>query len=722
MNLSKVQLVNFRNYNSTVFNFSNGANTVIGENDSGKSNALTAIRMLLDESFYYSAKSLKETDFNRSLDDFRGHWIIISAEFENISDKENDKEVIASLRKEMSNGHLAKGNVSLIIRPNQKKRQELFDVSGDQSEFENVRNSIRLSDYEFLYRGKMTTDFTDLTVYKEIIGDFENFESPDPSDKQDNDQFIGSKIDIKDINEHISVVFVDALRDVLRTVSSNTNPIKKIVEEIEDKISSIEFQEVKNKIKDLNESITGIEQIGDIKGDLNNKLVDILGLVYSPELSLSSNISDDLTSLSKFLRLKPYDEEDMNSLGLGHLNMIFIALKIVEYNKCSFREVLNIMLIEEPEAHIHHHIQRTLFQNLGIKDKSTQVIMTTHSPNIAESSEISRMNIVKSFNNSSISMNPNNELDYFGKNHLNTKIALSQAIERYLDAKRSTLLFSKGVLLVEGDAEEILIPNLVKNSLGVSLDEIGIGIINIGSTAFEYIASLFSDKRINRCCAIITDLDTQMLSEKIIVKKKKDNGTDIKILIDNKLYKPNAEIKGLERKNKLEKIFRDNNWVESFFAYSTFEIELAKVNDGIFSSAIDKIYTKESVISKWKNNLACAEDLTFKGNVIATSDQVKCNTVLNLAESTGKGWLATIIAQNIVNSKKRYVLPEYIVDALAFVSAESVSDNVIKKMIFHNVNEDIDIEDFLLETEYKDDYPCLYSFIEKWKTKRGAKK
>lgn len=80
-------------------------------------------------------------------------------------------------------------------------------------------------------------------------------------------------------------------------------------------------------------------------------------------------------------------------------------------------------------------------------------------------------------------------------------------MERYLDSKRSVLLFSKGVVLVEGDGEEILIPNIIKTALGVSLDELGIGLVNVGSVSFEYIASLFSEERIQRSCAIVTDED-----------------------------------------------------------------------------------------------------------------------------------------------------------------------------------------------------------------------
>ncbi|MDT2864348.1 ATP-dependent nuclease [Vagococcus carniphilus] len=715
MNLSNMKLINFRNYSSTTFKFSKGANTIIGENDSGKSNALFALRMLLDDSLYYSTKSLKETDFNRSLGDYRGHWIIVSVEFENMSKEELDKEVIASLNQEMSNSEVAKGNVSLLIRPTIRKRQELFEASGNQIKFEQVKNTINLSDYEFLYRGKMETDFTNEKNYKDIVGDFENYRAPDPSDKQDNDQFIGTKIDIKDVNNHISVVFIDALRDVLRTISSNNNPIKKIVNEIENTIKETDFESVKNKIKDLNESITDIKEIGNVKNDLNGKLVDILGLVYSPELSLTSNISDELTSLSKFLNLKPQDEEGMTALGLGHLNMIFIALKIVEYNICNTREVLNIMLIEEPEAHIHHHIQRTLFQNLGLTDKATQVIMTTHSPNIAESSEISRMNIVKSFENKSIAMNPSKGLNKFGTDNLNLSIDLTKAIERYLDAKRSSILFSKGVLLVEGDAEEIIIPNIVKNSLGVSLDEIGVGIVNVGSTAFEYIASIFSTERINRRCAIVTDLDEQVVSKRVLVRNKiKD---EIKEEIkDNKLYKKGAAKNGLERQKKLFELFDDNEWVSSFYGSTTFEIELAKVNEGkgLYSKVVESVYSQNPTIKDWKNRLGTPDSIEFESETIVTSDQVKYNAVLGLAETVGKGWLATIISENISLSKTRYEIPKYIIEALAFISSESIDEKVVNKMILNKTKGKIEVKSFLEENKNKTEFPSLYYFVSRW--------
>ena len=49
MYLKYVQIVNFKNLKNVRFEFSKGANTIIGENDTGKSNALNALRNLVDD-------------------------------------------------------------------------------------------------------------------------------------------------------------------------------------------------------------------------------------------------------------------------------------------------------------------------------------------------------------------------------------------------------------------------------------------------------------------------------------------------------------------------------------------------------------------------------------------------------------------------------------------------------------------------------------------------
>src|SRR5450830_1758301 len=85
MHISKLSLVNYRNFGNTKLLFQKGINTIIGENGSGKTNLFRAIRLLLDDNMIRSAYRLEQTDFHRGLGRWQGHWIVISLEFEEIS-------------------------------------------------------------------------------------------------------------------------------------------------------------------------------------------------------------------------------------------------------------------------------------------------------------------------------------------------------------------------------------------------------------------------------------------------------------------------------------------------------------------------------------------------------------------------------------------------------------------------------------------------------------
>lgn len=661
MYLNHMQIVNYKNLKATRFQFSQGANTIVGENDSGKSNAMTAIRMLLDDSYYYNTKRLKESDFPDSIDNWHGHWIILSAIFANITTEDKQTEVCAEIIPQKENEDFVKsyirygneniGVITLFIRPQKSVRKKLCEAK-DREEFDKIRNTIKLSDYEFYYTSRAQTDFTNSDVYIKIVGDIENGNCSDPD--KDNDAILGSKLCITDVQDHISVVFIDALRDVAYEMHKPKNPIRRIVESIESKINDSEIDNIKKNIVELNKSISEVEQVKIIGDRINKKLIDMIGMVYSPEIALESELEDNLNSLSKYLSMKPSNQNDIELLGLGHLNMIYMALKIVEYEFNRTRELINIMIIEEPEAHIHTHIQKTLFDNLNITKEYTQIIMTTHSTHLSEVSEIKSVNVMKSKSNISYAMHPINSLDQFGKDNLNLKnLCLSDCIERYLDAKRSVLLFSKGVILIEGDGEEILIPNMVKKAFGISLDEVGIGLINVGSTSFEYIACLFSDERINRYCSIITDMDKQAVDSK------------------SSFYSSDAEKRGKSRKEKLSKLFDSNNWVETFYAGNTLEIEFAKydANRIYIEEIIDLNYVQEETIKKHK--------LALQGK-----EEQRANAALTLARDVGKGWYATLLSNKI---DARVQIPDYILEAIAFACREVISIDIILKIMEYSI-------------------------------------
>ena len=657
MYLKYFQIVNYKNLKNARFEFDKGANTIIGENDSGKSNAATAMRILLDGDFHYSTKRLKETDFSCSLGEWRGHWIIMSAFFDEITENDFENELCRELTPEEENAVFLKsfircagygyGTVTLLIRPIKSIRKALSSAQSIE-EFNKVRRSIRLSDYEFEFTSRAQTDFTNPDIYRSIVGDFSTGNCPDPD--EDNTETLGTHIDILNVWQHISMSYIDALRDVNGELHKAKNPIRRIFDTLQDDIAEDDIQSIQAKIQDVNEFLSKIPQISNMGAEINGKLQDIVGLVYSPEINVESRLKEDIDSIARYLSLTPAGEDNIDELGLGHLNILYIALKLVEFEVNRNHEILNIMVVEEPEAHIHTHIQRTLFDNLKVIKNYTQVIMTTHSTHISEVSNIKSVNVLKSQKRVSTVMRPTNGLDEFGERCLNLKdLSLSECIKRYLDAKRSVLLFSKGVILIEGDAEEILIPALVKQTLGVSLDELGIGIINIGSVSFEYIASVFGDERIQRYCAIITDYDAQVEGA-----KKGSEG---------------AAQRGLSRKEKLSKLYRNNKWVRSFFAPHTFEVDFfdIRTNREYLKRIIRKHYSQESTITKYIDALDANEADRY-------------DAVLAIADSVGKGWLATLLAQSISSDIQ---IPEYIVNALAFASQEIIDTEIVKKMLLY---------------------------------------
>lgn len=664
MFLKYLQIVNYKNLRSARFSFVEGVNTVIGENDSGKSNAMTALRILLDDTYYYNTKRLKENDFSDSLGNWKGHWIILSAVFGKITSEDKETEVCAGIVPENENEEFLKsyiksgeddiGVISLFIRPQKQVRKKLSEIT-DIAEFEEERKKIKISDYEFYYTSRAQTDFTDKDIYTKIVGDLEKGQCSDPD--EDDDRILGCKLNIADVQDHISVVFIDALRDAASELGKPKNPIRRIIESVESLIKESELNTIKSEIVQLNKSISEVEQVELVGRKINEKLLDMIGMVYSPEIILQSGLKDDINSLSRYLFMKPSKQNDIDSLGLGHLNMIYMALKIVEYEVNRTRELINIMIIEEPEAHIHTHIQRTLFDKLKVTKDYTQIITTTHSTHLAEVSEVKNINILKSIGSNSISMQPSQGLDEFGKKNLQLKnLKLSDCIERYLDSKRSVLLFSKGVVLVEGDGEEILIPNLIKNALGVSLDEMGIGLVNVGSVSFEYIASLFSEERIKRTCAIVTDEDIQIVET------------------DSKLYKAEAEKRGKSRKKKLADLYGTNPWVESFFAPHTLEVDFAladaRANSDYISEVVELNYVDTNTIKRHKENLKQGTDVAC------------ANTILTLARDMGKGWYATTLSNYIDIA---VTVPQYILGAIAFASKEIISIDIVFKMIEYSL-------------------------------------
>src|SRR5262249_25870799 len=173
MHISELRIRHFRNFLGARFILCKGVNTLIGENGSGKTNALYALRLLLDDSLHRNATRLRETDFCRALSDWHGHWIVISVDFEELDPAEGCQ----ILKHEA--GHMdgtESGTYSLYFRPKLEKRAALFNMSSEQTDPEQIRTylaGLTIDDYEPVLTGRGTADFLDNETYRQLVGDFD---------------------------------------------------------------------------------------------------------------------------------------------------------------------------------------------------------------------------------------------------------------------------------------------------------------------------------------------------------------------------------------------------------------------------------------------------------------------------------------------------------------------------------------------------------------------
>ncbi|HCR3980208.1 recombination protein F [Citrobacter koseri] len=654
MYISKLSINNFRNFHRAEFNFNKGVNTLLGENASGKSNAFHALRLLLDDSLSRSATKLKESDFCRKLSNWKGHWIIISIELNELSSHESIR-TIKHLTGKMSDEN--EGKLSLYFRPSYKFRRDLYINNGDPEAIEKILSTITIDDYETILTGRASVDFLNEQVYLSLVGDFKGYSFPNPDDEKFD--LYGTKV--FPIYDEVSFTFIKALRDVVSDLKNHrVSPLLALLKNLGEKLTPHDSKEIVEKVTGLNTLISGLDEVTKVSKGVQNTLNKTIGYTFSPLVGIESSLPEDIEELVQKLSLVVGDnyngvyKGDISELSLGGANLIYMALKLYEYEvKQSTDKAAQILLIEEPEAHIHTHIQKTLFEKYS-GDK-TQVFLTTHSAHISSVSKISNMNILSLQSGIADVFQPYKGLD---PNECSR-------IERYLNATRSTLLFAKGVILVEGDAELILIPAMVKKVFGLSLDELGLSLISMDSAFFDHISKLFHNLRIRKRCAIITDLDSAF------VELPEDSDDDDDIM---KGYR-NSEIAGTQRKVSLDTAILHNNYISAHYAKHTFEVDFLKSNNALeYIRTLSKIYTRKFDIDKSKGILK-----HYESSEAAVE-------VLRLAKKEGKGWLSLLVSEE-VNSLT--FIPDYILKAIAFALDPGLSDSVFKKMCDYRLNNDI---------------------------------
>ncbi len=469
MFISRVQILNFRNFERFDVSLGSGLNAIVGENGVGKTNLLFALRLVLDSDLSSTARRLDEDDFFMRCGPPAATQIVISLEFSGFDENIGAEAAVGKwLQMETNTARL-----SYRFRPKPTVRQAIANN-------ERAEHSLTIGDYGF-----------------ERVGGTERLEAATILDSTWKDDF-GSRVVDSDVQNY-HFVELPALRDAVRDLRQvRQSPLSRLLQTVElskdDSAAITEAMEAANKAVREAEAITGLgASIDDSYRELTRGLN-----VLNVKLGLTeATIPAILRSLSLLLTDKHLDEFEMSRNGLGFNNLLYAAVQIQYFkNRSDSGNVGQILAIEEPEAHLHPHAQRNLIRTLASQD--FQIVLSSHSPELCSLVGIENLIALA-----------NTERGTAGTNLVQAAALTPRDVadlNRYLDATRGALFFGRRTLLVEGPAE-IYIVAAFAAAINIDLSAEGISVVSVNGTHFAPFVKLYNTGLLGQKCAVLADGD-----------------------------------------------------------------------------------------------------------------------------------------------------------------------------------------------------------------------
>jgi putative ATP-dependent endonuclease of OLD family len=625
--ISKVRIQNYRCFFDSTIEFQPRVNVIIGENNAGKSTILSALRMVFDP------KSRPRT----SLYDF----------FQGIAPSKEPPAIVitVTLRSEGEGGDTAEDRALVATW--------LTKISGSwEAELT----------YEYALRGD------DLAEFHDKVGD-----TPKPKlywatiermlDKYTSKVY-GGLLDARnraepELLEKLDCKSLDAIRDAASQLFVGSNPLLKrlLVGLLDADLTGPAAEARRQHRKELFRECSKV-LAGNLQARINiDQITDVVletGAADggNPRLGGHAEESDVLSALRLFVAKQGF-ELPLDRNGLGYNNLIYISLVIASMDldtdsklKGDNAVIFPMLLIEEPEAHLHPALQYKLLKWIYKRvreQKSRQIFITTHSTQITAAADLDSIICMYLPDDE-----PVPKVAYPGRAFPTEAQASKKYVERYLDATKSNLLFSKAVMFVEGLAEQILLPRLaeyisldINSGQPVSMIEANhVAVIAVGGSTFKHFLYLFGascpdearDIVLKRRVACLLDADPTRRKKNVAKSRfKKCWPYEIDADPGNYDYQGQSGVIG----NLTSQVGEDNPHIQILFGTKTLEYDLALANgdNGMLHADMEDVEVDTNVVQAIEAQADHCDALMFATKYLLKAEDSKGENAFDLDRS-----------------------------------------------------------------------------------------
>jgi putative ATP-dependent endonuclease of OLD family len=292
--------------------------------------------------------------------------------------------------------------------------------------------------------------------------------------------------------ESIPFISIEAQRDIHHELKEPTSFIGKVLSSVEDEYDPAEITTLESRIKEVNDEAVNKSSV------LQNLKTHLEKLNHSFEGSGSAEIMPfpkKIRDLSKHFSIH-VGESSSNTFPMEYHGMgtrswasmltvkAFTDLMAAKHEE-EAKPFFPILATEEPEAHLHPNAQKTLYRQLA--ESKGQVIVSTHSPSS----------------------------DIIVAQHLGLQLETedSRRLQRAVIHSRGEILFSKALVLCEGETEEQALPILFKKYFGNEAFVLGVNFIGVGGSGKKYIPFLTFAKEFSIPIFIFSDGEERVIKE-----------------------------------------------------------------------------------------------------------------------------------------------------------------------------------------------------------------